>query len=124
MRRVTVVGLVAAMLSALGCGEGEPLVYRCNYESQAECVDFAAVTGPLSAFDRAVLMNECSAAGGAWTSTSACPTANRVGTCEQTRPPFVAGSSQVIADLRVYPPTTAATGEADCNRVGGTWTAD
>ncbi len=131
MRRGVMAVSIVAVLSMVGCGSSSTTpvggVYSCNSTADHTCADLAAAPGgTFNASDVTILQNLCRAVTGAtWSSTAACPTASRVGTCTFTSNGAEIGlSGSLFTQARAYPPITAVAAAADCALIPGVWTAN
>lgn len=113
MKRTTTAVLVLAVLGS-GCGDVLddvlPSKGSCTVPSPQACTDYTgdAWSAPGSG------SRACAQVGnGATFSSSACPTAGRVGSC------VVEGGAASEVVLRFYPPSTTATAQAVCGRQAG-----
>jgi hypothetical protein len=121
---------IVAVLSLAGCGSSSDGpgggVYSCNSPVEHSCVDLAAAPGgTFTIADVSILQVLCTAVPATWSSTAACPTSGRVGTCTFTTPAAELGISVPLAtQARAYPPITAVDAAADCALIPGVWTAN
>ena len=109
--------LGAAVVSALGCGTTVDDVLprgSCNEPANSACTDFV---GDAWRTPSATSML-CNTRMGTY-SESACPTANRVGTC-QVQP----GGAQETRVRSYGPRITTAQAQAACGALGGSFTAN
>ena len=94
------------------------LTGTCAIPSAGQCIDFSG----LGSSDRDSLVAYCTQLGGTW-GTAACPTANRVGTCQT--PPLGPGtgiscSASAVILERYYPPNySSSTAQSICATVTG-----
>jgi hypothetical protein len=123
-RRILGLGFALCTILSVGCsggGTGSGATFSCNLPADSFCYDWTSVANLTSA-QVTQLQTACTNAGGTFGNGSACPSANRVGTCSVTNSTGVAGLNY---DYRFYSPTyTAATGQQFCTSLpGGVWTA-
>jgi hypothetical protein len=126
-------GLALCTIVALGCGgsggggPGGSTNLSCNFTASSFCFD-ETVPSRLTSLELTQLQNTCTG-GGTFGYDSACPTADRVGTCALAcayycAPGFSKAPAASGVNERFYSPgNTASTAQQACTAQGGTWTA-
>jgi hypothetical protein len=136
MKKISIQGFAALLLvSGLfsGCGGGADVpaaasvdlsqtdatatIKSCSSPSEGLCAD---LTGSIYRMGEiaAEVIKSCQDDGGTVLQT-ACPTANRAGTCT-----YQAGTDSEVKARMYKPKITATTGKSLCQAAGGTWTAN
>jgi hypothetical protein len=114
--------VVVLAVAAVGCG-GSSNTYSCNFAASIGlCYDYSSPQA-LTAAQVTQLQNACTAgaAAGAFSTTSSCPSAGRVGSCAL---PNTQMTGVTIKYAFYSPNYTAASGQQFCTtNLTGTWTA-
>jgi len=114
-------GGTSTKLASVGVCDPGPgnLAGTCNIASAGQCVDFSG----LGSTDWGALQPYCVQLGGTWGSTL-CPTASRVGTCQEPplsmRSGITCSTTGVILERYYTPSYTTTSAQALCNGVPGT----